>query len=172
MTHCRWLSSSVALVTMLFIGACADAIGPVGPGRLMPAADASVVLAPAAATSEWQDWPMNFYSTCTGLTYSGTARMHLVGHAKVWNGTRTEFRERGNLAGGVLQDNNGTMYSFQEVVGGTQTSSSGSGVAEYNYMFQMEPRGGGGVERHLYWLKITWSPVTYQSELSITAICR
>lgn len=172
MTHHRWLSSSFVAVTTLLGAACADATGPTGPSRLMPVAQASVVLTPAAATSEWQDWPMSFYSTCTGLTYTGSARMHLVDHTKVWGGTRSEFRERGNLAGGVLVDNNGTSYSFQEVVDGSQTSSFGSGEAEYNYMFQMAPRGGGGVERHLYWFKLTWNPTTFLVESSVTAICR
>jgi len=172
MTHCRRLPSSVVLVTMLFSGACADATGPTVPSRLTPVAEASVVLTPAAATSEWQDWPMTFYSTCTGLTYTGTARMHLVGHTKVWGGTQTEFRERGNLAGGVLRDNNGTTYPSQEVIGGGQTTSAGSGVAEYNYMFQIEPRGGGGVERQLYVVTLTWDPSTLQTQTSITAICR
>lgn len=172
MTHYRWLSSFTVFVFAPLIGACADAAGPAGPNPLLPVAEASVVLAPAAASSEWRDWPINFLSSCTGLVYSGSARIHLVEHTMVWGGTRTEVRERRNLGRGVVVDNHGTTYSFQEVVGGTQTVSSGTGVAEYNYVFQMEPRGGGGVERHLYWVRVTWNPVTLHLESSITAICR
>lgn len=172
MTSVRRLPSLFVFVTMCFVGACADAVGPTSPTPLMPVAQATVVLAPAAASSEWQDWPMTFYSTCTGLTYSGTARMHLLHHTMVWGGTQTEFRERGNLGGGVLVDNNGTTYSFQEIVQGSETSSPGAGVAYYNYTFQLEPRGGGGVERHLYRLTLTWTPGTHQVQTTITTICR
>lgn len=170
MSHLKRLASLLAI--MLFIGACADSTGPVGPSRLNPAAAASVVSTPTAATSEWQDWPMNFLSSCTGLIYTGTLRMHIVDHTMVWGGARTEFRERANVAGGVLRDNNGQTYNIQEVVGGSQTSSSGSGVAEYDYMFQIEPRGGGGVERQLYLLTITWTPGTHDVVAVITSICR
>jgi hypothetical protein len=157
------------ITAVLVMSACSSDSVPTGPQM-------SRDFTPSAAVvqNEWQTWPMDWTSGCTGRHYVGTYNIHLVSQNKTAVDGTQIATQRFNVAGGVLTDiTTGNEYIFQNIGDYSQvTLPSGSYNVSLKSPYMIISKGSEQNEFVIFNLTISWDGTNFTVGSTWTSECR